>query len=91
MAELYLAISTISTNLIMEANNSNVQVHFSIHFIISGVVELYRNVGGGIFTLEDEEVCVLVFFCCCFFLCFFFFFFFFFFLSYFFSSAERVN
>lgn len=24
--------------------------------IVSGVIELYRNVGGGIFTLEDEEV-----------------------------------
>ena len=46
----------------MEANNSTVQVHFSVNFIISGVVELYRNVGGGIFTLEDEEVCVLDFF-----------------------------
>ena len=42
---------------VMEVNNSNAQVHFSVNFIISGVVELYRNVGGGIFTLEDEEVC----------------------------------
>ena len=42
---------------VMEVNNSNAQVHFSVNLIISGVVELYRNVGGGIFTLEDEEVC----------------------------------
>ena len=41
----------------METNSSNVQLHFSVNFIISGVVELYRNVGGGIFTVEDEEVC----------------------------------
>jgi len=24
--------------------------------LVPGVIELYRNVGGGIFTVEDEEV-----------------------------------
>ena len=54
---LYLDITT---KRVMEVNSSNAQVHFSVNLIISGVVELYRNVGGGIFTLEDEEVCTLI-------------------------------
>ena len=29
---------------------------YNLGCFVIGVVELYRNVGGGIFTLEDEEV-----------------------------------
>ena len=50
-------LSRFNDKSVMEVNSSNAQVHFSVNLIISGVVELYRNVGGGIFTLEDEEVC----------------------------------
>jgi len=31
--------------------------YYTVHVVyFTGVIELYRNVGGGIFTLEDEEV-----------------------------------
>ena len=65
MADVYLAISA---RLLLEDGGDGFQVDlhvvFKVRYSIVGVVELYRNVGGGIFTLEDEEVCVVMLFCC---------------------------